>query len=508
MLRDLQIPLSRRQAAHLLRRACVSADPDKVAAATGRLAREVVEEWVSEPLSSALYPSPSWLYRLYPPTGASQEEVAAFNEANGYYVREVREIFLQDLMRGTMRSRMTLFWHNHFVTDVRKYRYGTLAYRYVQRLTLGALGDLKAVTRGFVRDGSMLYYLDGRFNRDDAPNENFARELLELFTMGPIGPDGTPNYSQEDIVEAARALTGWRMDVRSTWDAFKASWAYDAGLKKIFDVSGYWDENDLIDLIFQERSYQVAHFIASKLIAEFVYNEPDSILVEDLAQRLLAHDFQIGPTLVDLFASEAFFEPHCEGVRIKSPTELMLLDVSAFKGAPSQDNFSFIYAGLRNLGQDLLSPPNVAGWPGHHAWLSTDTLPRRWSSVDTNFASADSSLNSSVLGVDYNAIMEKYTDDASDHPAISLALNLAEALFAIPLSLVEVPEIDQPFAGDLVGQPLPQDLLDGPAERINLVKQFLGTVPWYEWDPGSHHASIMIRNFIVTLSKYPEYQLA
>jgi len=507
MLSDLQTPLTKRQAAHLLRRACWSADPDRVEAAVGRSAREVVEEWVSEPISTALFPGPSWLNRLYPPTTATSDEVRAFSEANEYYVGEVREIVLTDLIAGSLRARMSLFWHNHFVTDVRKYRYGALAWRYWQRLVLGALGDFTALTRGFVRDGAMLYYLDGRFNRDDAPNENFARELLELFTMGPLGSDGTPNYTQDDIVEAARAFTGWRMNVRASFDAYKANWAYDFGTKTIFGQTGAFDDNDVIDLIFQERSEQVAYFIASKLVAEFVYNEPEKALIDSLAQQLLVHGFEIAPTLVDLLSSEAFFAPHCEGVHIKSPTEMFLLDVSALKGVPSKDRFSSILSGLRNLGQDILSPPNVAGWPGHHAWLSTDTLPLRWSSVDVYF-NGDSGLNQTVLGVNYSAIEEKYTDPSSTHPVISLVLNLAEALFAVPLELVEIPEIDQPFAGDLIAQPLPQDLLDGPLSHINLVKQFLGTVPWYEWDPGSQHAAIMIRNYIVTLSKYPEYQLA
>ncbi len=507
MYADLNSPLTRRQAAHLLRRACASSDPEKISAATGRMAREVVEEWVEEPLSSALYPSPSWLYQLYPPSGASQDEINAFNQDNAFYVREVREMLLRDLMSGTLRGRMLLFWHNHFVTDVRKYRYGTLAYKYVQRLTFGAVSDFKAMTRGFVTDGAMLYYLDGRYNRKGAPNENFARELLELFTMGPLDKHGQPNYTQHDIVEAARALTGWRMDVRSTWESHKASWAFDAGIKQIFGQWGSFDHIGMIDLIFQERPQQVAYFLAKKLVSEFIYENPDENVVDWLEERIIAHDFDMGPVLADLFSCEAFYEPHCEGVRIKSPVELMLLEVSAFKGTPAQDKFVNIYAGLRNLGQDLLSPPNVAGWPGHHAWLSTDTLPLRWSSADTNFSS-ESDLNSSVLGVNYNAMIDDYTDEASLHPVISLALNLAENLFAIPLDLVEIPEIDQPFAGDLVAQPLPQEFLDGPESHKNLVKLFLGTVPWYEWNPGSQNASIMIRNYIVSLSKYPEYQLA
>jgi len=501
MLSDLNSPLTKRQAAHLLRRACASADPDKVAAATGRPAREIVEEWLAEPLSTSLIPGPYWLTRLYPPSGASAEEVQAFNNDNQYYVLEVQELWMKDLLTGSLRARMTMFWHNHFVTDVRKYRYGTLAYKYVQRLTLGALGDFKALASGFVRDGSMLYYLDGRFNRRNAPNENFARELLELFTMGPFGRNGQPNYTQDDIVEAARAFTGWTMNVRSTWESAKSPSNFDSGEKTIFGRTGEFDHNDVIDLIFEERRNQVAWYLAGKLLEEFVYAEPDEAVIDDLAQQILTHDFQIGPVLGDLFASEAFYEPHCEGVRIKSPVEYMLLDISAYRGAPSSDQLVSLNRALRNLGQELLSPPNVAGWPGHHAWLSTDTLPERWNSVDTL-------LNSTTTGINYWEVMEKYVEPGTTHPAISIAINMAKSVFAVPLELVEVPVVDQPFEGDLDAFPLPEELLNGPQQHIDLVKQFLGSVPWYEWDPASSTAWAMVRNYIVTLSKYPEYQLS
>lgn len=501
MLRDLNTPLTRRQAGHLLRRACVCADPDRLTEATGRFPREVVEEWLAEPMSTALLPEPLWLPRLYPPSEASEQEVQAFLEANEYYVEEVRERWLQDLLEGSLRARMTLFWHNHFVTDVRKYRYGTLAYAYLQRLTLGALGSFKALTRGFVTDGSMLYYLDGRFNRRSAPNENFARELLELFTMGPFNASGQPNYVQEDIVEAARALTGWYIDVRSSWSAYRAGNRFDLGEKTIFGRAGHFDHEDLIDLIFEERAPQVAWYLARKLLEEFVYASPDEGLIQALADRVLAHDFAMGPVLVDLFSSEAFFNPVYEGVRIKSPVEYVLLDISGYKGQPQSDRLSVLTEAMDNLGQRLLAPPNVAGWPGHHAWLSTESLPRRWDSAGTI-------TNSVAAGIDYWTVMERYTDPQATHPAVSFALNVAESVFAIPLHLVEVPDVDQPFAGNVQDLPLPEDLMNGPAYRINLVKLFLGSTPWYEWDPTGPTAWLIVRNYIVALAKFPEYQLS
>lgn len=502
MLNDLSTPLTARQARHLLKRACSNADPDRVAGMTGLTAREIVEGWLAEPLSTSLIPGPYWLTELYPPTTASADQITEFNNENQYWVQEVQRLWLGDLLSGTLRSRMTLFWHNHFVTDVRKYRYGALAYAYVQRLTLGALGNFKAMTRGFVTDGSMLYYLDGRFNRRTAPNENFARELLELFTMGPADADGNPNYTQDDIVQAARALAGWTLNVRASWDPYRVSGNVDSGEKTIFGQTGNFDHNDVIELIFTERRIQVAQYLSRTLLEEFLYDDPPREVVDALADRVLEYNFEIGPVMADLLSSEAFFDAQFQGARIKSPIEYLLLDVSAFKGKPRQDGEvrTSLISVLSALGQTILSPPNVAGWPGHHAWLSTDSLPARWNT-------ADAFLNSAATGVNYTAVMDHYVQAGDSHPAVSMALNLAEALFSVPLEFVQIPESDQPFEGNLDQFPLPDDLVNGPAHRINLVKLFLGATPWYEWDPLGPTAWIMVRNYVVALSKLPEYQL-
>ncbi|MDA0379048.1 MAG: DUF1800 family protein, partial [Bacteroidetes bacterium] len=253
-----------------------------------------------------------------------------------------------------------------------------------------------------------------------------------------------------------------------------------------------------------ERGEQVAAFMARKLLKEFVHAEPNREAVDALATSVQAHNFIMGPVLADLLSSELFFDPSTCGARIKSPVEYVLLDMSAFKGEPPperEDRFSALTSAFSSLGQTLLSPPNVAGWPGHHYWLSTETMPARWNMVD-------SFLNSSATGINYFDATQRYVEPGASHPAVSMALNLAEALFATPLELVEIPEVDQPFEGNLVQFPLPEDLLNGPAWRINLVKLFLGSTPWYEWDPLSPTAWAMVRNFVVALSKFPEYQLS
>ena len=499
MLSDLTSPLTLTQARHLLRRACFNADPDRVTALVGRSVREVVEEWASEPVTTSMVPGPYWIDRLYPPLSATTREVESFHSDNEYYIREVRMSWLNDLLLGTLGARMTLFWHNHFVTDVNKYRWGALAYRYVLRLSQGALGNFKEMTLGFVTDGAMLSYLDGDLNRRSAPNENFARELLELFTMGPTDSSGYPNYTQFDIEQAARALTGWGVYARESWDAQIAYYYFDPGEKTIFGQTGTFNHEDVIDLIFSQRSSQVASFLAKKLVEEFLYADPPEDFVDAVAERIAAHDFVIGPVLADILSSEAFFDEQYQGARITSPLEFILLNISALKGRPPDylPHREEILHQADSFGQIMLSPPNVAGWPGHRAWLATDTLPSRWNRT--------SPVPELAWGVDFAALAEHYVEPDSSHPALSIALRLAEALFAVPIRFVEVPEIEQPFEGNLVQYPLPSGFLEGPSNEINLVKLFLDGIPWYEWDPSANGQ--MVHNYIQKLSKFPEFQL-
>ncbi len=493
--------MTRTQARHLLRRACMSSDPERIDAITGRLAADVVAEWVHAPMETVFFHAPSWMNTFYPPVGSDQSAIRAFLQQNEYWVDEVRSDWLSDLMAGRLRNRMTLFWHNHFVTDIRKYRYAALAYRYLFLLTSSSLGNFRQLVRNICTDGSMLYYLDGRFNRAGAPNENFARELMELFTMGAENEHGTPNYSQQDVAEAARALTGWTMNVRNSWHAVKVASRFDRGEKTFLDATGPWDHEDVVNLIFRRRQDQVARFMARRLLEEFHRVDPDPDAVQAVAERWVAHDFETGPVIEALLSSELFFAEDTIGARIKSPIEYIALDITLRAGQVESSKRPLVLSGVDTLGQRLLSPPSVAGWPGHHAWISTETLPARWHATGTTTEFAGS-----VEG--WNHIMQTYTEPGYPWPAVSFALNVAEAAFSVPLEHVAVPDSGIPFAGNLDTSPLPDDLMQGPAYRRNLVKLFLGSNPWYEWSPLAPQAWLLARNYFVALAQFPEYQLS
>lgn len=492
-------PLDAAQARHLLARATFSADPAGVEAATGRVAADVVREWMALRQDSWFLIEPSWMGTLYPPSGVPNEEVQAFLQTNAYYIDEVRSAWLGELLGGGLRNRMALFWHNHFVTDFQKYRYAPLAFRYVRLLQSSAFGFLPQFAKQMGREGSMLYYLDGRYSTRTAPNENYARELMELFTMGPVDENGDPNYTQADIAEAARALTGYRMNVRDQWTSYHQRSLFDATPKTIFGRTGDFGADEFVDLLFQERPVQIARFISRKLIHELVHVEPEPVAVHALADRFIASDFNLGELLVELLGSEYFFDQRFLGARIKSPVELMALPFSMGGTLTEAQTATALYK-TEQLGQTLLSPPNVAGWPGHRAWLNTDLLPRRWSESEW--------IAGLVLSpAEWQALVAALSGGAS-YPAVDFPLRLAEMLFSVPLEFVSIPSLDEPFAGDLTRSPLPDDLITGPAHRINLVKLFLSGTPWYEWNPLSNLGVIRIVNYVRELARLPEFQLS
>lgn len=500
MLDKKTAPLTRREAKHLLCRAAFSASPRAIELAVGRTAEDVVRDWIAEPTNSSFLQDPPWIAIHYPPSGSPSEVVNAFRDQDAYYVQEVRAAWMREILDGGLRTRMALLWHNHFVTDVRKYRYAALAFRYVRLMQSFAFGNYRSFVKAVTTEGSMLYYLDGRYNTRAAPNENYARELMELFTMGPVDVDGTPNYTQTDITEAARALTGWRMDVRSSWSAFHSRSQFDAGPKTFLGRSGEFDSEDIVDVIFDERPTQVARFLCRALVSELVHHAPEEEIVEELAQQFIESGFDIGELLVTLLSSSYFFEERFMGVRIKDPLEMMALQFSLPDESPSLSLAGNVLSFTDGLGQSLLAPPNVAGWPGHHAWLNTDLLPRRWSATDWTAGFAMT-----------RAQWEKMARDIggqSPYPAVEFAIGLAEQFLAVPLEFVSIPEVAEPFGGNLVSAPLPDELLNGPAYRVNLVKLFLSGIPWYEWNPASEAGIVLITNYVRLLSRLPEFQLS
>lgn len=263
-----------------------------------------------------------------------------------------------------LTERMTMFWHNHFVSSLGKVKSPERMYRQDVLLRRYALGNYRELVHAIAHDPAMLYYLDASRNRKDQPNENFARELLELFTLG----EG--HYSEADVREAARAFTGWRFDAATGQFAFARN-QHDDGRKNFLGRSGNFDGDDIIDIVLEQP--QAARFIVAKLWREFVSPTPDPAAAERLAADF-RKDYELAPLIKALFRQPAFADPRLAGTLVKSPVELVVGTQRFF--ALNLDP-RLAVAAAASMGQSVLDPPNVRGWPGGDAWITSQTLLAR-----------------------------------------------------------------------------------------------------------------------------------
>jgi hypothetical protein len=270
-----------------------------------------------------------------------------------------------------LRERMTLFWHNHFATSIAKVRQPGLMKGQNLLIRRHALGKFRPFLLEMSRDPAMLAWLDSNSNVRGKPNENYARELMELFSLG-VG-----HYTEADVKEAARAFTGWHTDGRSfTLNRFQ----HDDGPKTVLGRTGAWDGADVVRIVLDEPA--AARFLVGKLYRELISETgpPPDDLVEPLAERFRASDYDIADLVGTVLRSRLFFSEHAYRQRIKSPVEFVVGALRALEGPDPDPGMGPVPAWpqlLDGLGQTLFAPPNVKGWPGGEAWLNQATLLAR-----------------------------------------------------------------------------------------------------------------------------------
>ena len=292
---------------------------------------------------------------------------------------QLRGWWLYVMLRGghPLREKMTLFWHNHFATSLVKVRDPVLMFRQNGLLRAHALGKFGPFLQAISRDGAMLIWLDSSSNVKGKPNENYARELMELFSLG-VG-----NYTEKDVREAARAFTGWRTD--GTGFAFDAR-LHDGETKTVLGRTGPWDGGDVVRIVLEQPS--ASRFLVRKLYRHLVSETatPPDVLLEPLCESFRRHDYDIAELVRTILASRLFYSPHAFRQRIKGPLEFVLGAVREVHRASGPDEAlpqQVLVPRLAAMGQPLFSPPNVKGWPGGTAWLNTSTVLER-----DNFAGA------------------------------------------------------------------------------------------------------------------------
>lgn len=262
-----------------------------------------------------------------------------------------------------LTERMTLFWHSHITSSLKRVKVPNLMYHQNLLLRRHALGSFRQLIHAAAKDPAMIIYLDNVSNVKDKPNENFARELLELFTLG----EG--HYSEMDIKEAARAFTGWAID-RNTGAFRFVPRRHDFGSKTFMGETGTFNGEDIIDIIFKQP--RVATYITEKLWREFIADTPAPKEVHRLATIFRDHNYEIKPLMHALLTSSYFTGSSNFGTMIKSPVELLVGTLRTFKVPVS--NSKGLAMASRRMGQDVLDPPNVKGWAGGTRWITSDTL--------------------------------------------------------------------------------------------------------------------------------------
>jgi Protein of unknown function (DUF1800) len=261
-----------------------------------------------------------------------------------------------------LREKMSLFWHGHFSTRTINIFYQQQLLDTIRSNALGNFGDLlKEVSKS----ASMINFLNNNQNRKGHPNENFAREVMELFTLG------RGNYSENDIKEAARAFTGWGANLKGEF-VFRPN-QHDDGVKTFLGKTGNLNGDDILNILLEQK--QTAKFITQKIYRYFVNEQPDADKVEWLSGRFYQHNYNIESLMTDIFTSDWFYSEKNIAAKIKSPVELI---VGIRRMLPMQVQNEEVQLLLqRLLGQILFYPPNVAGWPGGKNWIDSSTLMMR-----------------------------------------------------------------------------------------------------------------------------------
>ncbi|MBK9256779.1 MAG: DUF1800 domain-containing protein [Saprospiraceae bacterium] len=386
--------------------------------------------------------------------------------------------FIDDMVRDGLRTKLVMFWHNHFVTELNVYDCNKYLWNYYYLLNQHCLGNFRTFVEAIGKSPAMLVYLNGNQNEVGKPNENYARELMELFTMGENN-----GYTQDDVVNVARALTGWRCNMYTCNDVTFSNNRFDNNNKTIFGQTGKWGYNDVHELIFTERKKQVAEFICGKLYSHFIHKNPDQEFVAELGQLFIDANWELLPVIKALFKSEHFFSDEFIDAIIKSPLECFI-DLIRMTGVPPEkitSGFRTIRYGSSDLGMEIFNPINVAGWPGHQDWINENTLTQRWN------------ITREIIAILSNADNRE---------------GLRNLAFSLVGDLSNDPDlITKELTFHFLGRELDENLHDAA------VLYFKGDIPqnYFDdeiWDLYWNEAPFQIANLIGYLSRLPEFQLS
>jgi uncharacterized protein (DUF1800 family) len=353
-----------RQAAHLLRRAGFGGSAADVARLSALDAHRAVDTLV--------HPSaPDGTFAAYPDTDALYDK--NFGKAKA----AVQQWWLDRMLltQNPLVEKMTFFWHGHFATSINKVPPPLMA-RQINLFRDQGMGNFHTLLASVSVDPAMSVWLDNRFNTKAHANENYAREIMELFSLG-LG-----NYTEDDVKAAARAFTGWPYNGKTMTVDFVPR-LHDDGEKTFLGHTGTFGLLDAVNIIVMQPAHQ--RFIARKLLEYFVYSDPEPALIEGLAQTYALSGADIGKCVATILRSNVFYSSRAYRAVPKSPVEYVM-GMLRYAGA-THVPATVPYA-LARMGQDLLAPPSVKGWDGGPTWINTNTLLARFNFTNALVATA------------------------------------------------------------------------------------------------------------------------
>lgn len=464
-------PWDKRRVIHLYRRLGMGPTPAQIQAGLNSDPLALIDSLLIGTKNKALPSPPIW-------ANYTAKDYENTDNLKFIHRDEFFDAMFDEMLSDGVRSQLVLFWHNHFVTELDVYDCNNYLWNYYTLLHKYCLGNFKQFVIDMGKSPAMLVYLNGNQNEVGQPNENYARELMELFTMGENN-----GYTQTDVVEVSKALTGWRCNMYECTSVSFANNKFDNSEKTIFGKKGKWNYNDVHDLIFNERKNQVAQYICGKFYAHFIHQKVDQEFVLALAEIFINSNWEILPVMQALFKSDHFFDDGIIGSVIKSPINCMieLARLSGTKPINIRERYGTFRYGSDNLGMEILNPINVAGWPGHHDWINENTLTQRW-----NYC---------------REIINTFTNDKNREDLRAMAIGLSSPKINDP------DHITRALTLHFIGRPLDENLHESAVLYLkgDIPQNYFDDQSWnLEWN----EAPFQIGNLLVYLSKLPEFQLS
>jgi len=474
---DASMPWNRQRAIHLMRRISFGAPPSTIDSAVSNSAVALVNNLVDQAVAMPLLEEPEWAYWQisdYDPDPDIR---------NGQIIDQVLGLTGQwviDMKRNGLRDRMSWFWHNHFVTRLEDYGCPSWMYQYHKLLQKHALGNFKEFVREMGITPAMLVFLNNIQNTQFEINENYARELYELFTLGVDN-----GYTQQDIEETARAITGWSgLDVNDLCGEVEfLPVLWDSGQKTIFGQTGNWGYDDVVDILFQQRGKEISEYICGKLYTHFVNPKVDELIVEQLAMTFRANNYELAPVIKQMFSSAHFYDEANIGTVIPGHIELFLTFICETGFDIDDELLVAIAYSAGDFDQSIFNPTNVAGWPGNRNWVTSASLPYRFNGI------------AQIMGFYYNAAGESL-----------------EPLRDFIKSIVDPNETDPKIvAVAMVNYMLPKGL-QFPIEYEEAIAVFKADVPenYYTdgiWNLDWEYVPLQVYLLINHIAQLPEFQL-